>query len=89
MANPFIFSNQASQIFFLDVVDKYGWKVVLRKEARAKSEVVDHMDAFITTMTKSTGLIAIGMCPIPPNALNIVGVIELSKKDNLLVQVQY
>jgi len=45
LAEPFIFPSQATQVFFSDVVDRPKWKVVLRKEARAKREVVDTADA--------------------------------------------
>jgi len=33
MAESFIFSNQAIQVFFLNVVGKPGWKVILHKKA--------------------------------------------------------
>jgi hypothetical protein len=58
LAEPFIFPSQATQVFFSDVVEKPGWKVVLRKEARAKREVVDTTDAFISTIVETAGLIA-------------------------------
>jgi hypothetical protein len=37
LSEPFIFSSQATQVFFSDVPEKPGWKVVLRKEARVRS----------------------------------------------------
>jgi hypothetical protein len=49
MSDPFIFANQATQVSFSNVSKKLGWKVVLRKEARTKKEVVNTADAFINT----------------------------------------
>lgn len=89
MADPFIFPSQATQVFFSDVVDKPGWKVVLRKEARSKREVVDKTDAFITTTSESAGLIAPEMCPPPSETVNLVGAIELSQEENLLAHSHY
>ena len=39
MADPFIFPSQATQVFFSDVPEKVGWKVVLQKEARTKGKL--------------------------------------------------
>ena len=86
MVDPFIFPSQATQVFFSDAVEKPGWKVVLRKEARARREFVDKADAFISTTVKSTNMIAPWTLPGPPNAINLVGAIELSEEDNLLAQ---
>jgi hypothetical protein len=57
MADPFIFPTQATQVFFSDDQKKPGWKVVLRKEARSKREVVNTADVFITTTSEASGLI--------------------------------
>jgi hypothetical protein len=40
MSDPFIFSSQATQVFFPDDKEKPGWKVVLHKEARVRREVI-------------------------------------------------
>jgi hypothetical protein len=89
MAEPFIFASQATQVFFSDAIDKAGWKVVLRKEARAKREVLDRMDAFITTTGESTGLTAPRTLPNLASSANLVGAIELSVEDNLLALEAY
>lgn len=89
MVDPFIFPSQATQVFFSDIVDKPGWKVVLRKEARARREFVDKADAFISTTVESADMIAPSTLPNPPNAVNLVGAIELSDEDNLLAQNNY
>jgi hypothetical protein len=89
LAEPFIFPSQATQVFFSDVLDRPGWKVVLRKEARAKREVVENTDAFIATTMESAGLIAPQRWPNPTEAANLVGAIELSAAENLLAQEQY
>ena len=65
MAEPFIFPSQAMQVFFSDVPDRPGWKVVLRKETRARREVVDPVDAFINTTVESTGLRAPTVLLVP------------------------
>jgi hypothetical protein len=89
MVEPFIFPSQATQVFFSDVVDKPGWKVVLRKEARARREVVENTDAFIATTMETTGLIAPQRFVTPTETANLVGAIELSNSENLLAQEQY
>jgi len=73
-------------VSFLDVVDKSRWKVVLWKEVRAKWEVVDRINAFVTTMLETPGLIGPKMYPIFPEAVNLIGAIELFEEDNLLAQ---
>ena len=89
LVDPFIFPNQATQAFFSDVVEKPGCKVVLRKEARARHEVVDKVDAFISTSMESAGMIAPQTLPSPPSVMNLVGAIELSEEDNLLAHDHY
>lgn len=89
MVEPFIFPSQATQVFFSDVVEKPGWKVVLRKEARAKREVVETTDAFITTTVESAGLTAPRRMPMPTETVNLVGAIELSVEENLLAHEEY
>ena len=89
LAEPFIFPSQATQVFFSNVVEKPAWKVVLRKEARARREVLDTADAFISTIVETSGLSA----PRNPQAcaetMNLVGAIELSVEENLLANEEY
>lgn len=89
MAEPFIFPSQATQVFFSDVVGRPGWKVVLHKEARARREIVNTTDAFISTTVESTGLTAPHRWPAPSERVSLVGAIELSMEDNLLAQKEY
>jgi hypothetical protein len=89
MAEPFIFPSQATQVFFSDAADRPGWKVVLRKEARSKREVVDRTDAFITTTREAVGLTAPQRVPNRTSTANLVGAIELSVEENLLAQEHY
>lgn len=89
MENPFIFPSQATQVLFSKNVEKPGWKVVLQKEARARQEVVDKTDAFISTTIESTGMIPPQTLPRPRQAVNLVGAIELSEEDNLIVLAHY
>ena len=89
LAEPFIFPSQATQVFFSDVVERDGWKVVLRKDARSKREVLETADAFISTTVETTGLTAPITLPCPPEAVNLVGAIELSVEDNLLALEQF
>jgi hypothetical protein len=88
-SEPFIFSSQATQVFFLDVPQRPGWKVVLRKDARARREVLDTTDAFISTIVQSSGLRALEVIPTPPIAASLVGAIELSTEDTHLATVEY
>jgi hypothetical protein len=89
MSDPFIFAAQATQVFYSDVPSKPGWKVVLRKEARAKREVAENADAFITTSAESAGLTAPTHIPAPPNRASLVGAIQLSPEDQLLAMAAY
>jgi hypothetical protein len=89
MSDPFISAAQATQVFYLDDPQKPGWKVVLRKEARAKREVAENADAFITTSVETRGLIAPVQIPPPPMTPSLVGAIQLSPKDQVLVMAAY
>lgn len=89
MAEPFIFSSQATQVFFSDIVEKPGWKIVLRKEARSRREVVEPPDVFITTTVECSGLTAPETMPARPIHASLVGAIELSAEDHLLASAQY
>ncbi len=62
---------------------------MLRKEARARREVVDKADAFISTTVESASMIAPETLLSPPCVVNLVGAIELSEEDNLLAHDQY
>jgi hypothetical protein len=89
LSDPFIFASQATQVFFSDVPNKPGWKVVLRKEARAKREVLENADVFITTSVESTGLTTPAQIPPPPSTASLVGAIQLSPQDQLLAMAAY
>jgi hypothetical protein len=89
MSDPFIFAAQATQVFYSDVPNKPGWKVVLRKEARAKREVAENADAFITTSVETAGLTAPAQIPPPPNTASLVGAIQLSPQEQLLTMAAY
>jgi hypothetical protein len=89
LANPFIFPSHATQVFFSDDLLKPGWKVVLRKEAHSKREVVNIADVFITTTSEASGLIVPTEVPAHPTTQSLVGAIELSVEDNLLASTTY
>lgn len=89
MSDPFIFSTQATQVFFSDVPSKPGWKVVLQKEARAKREVLDSSDVFITTTVETIGLTAPEVVAPQPRVPSLIGAIELSAQDTLIAQATY
>jgi hypothetical protein len=89
MSDPFIFAAQATQVFYSDVHDKPGWKVVLRKEARGKREVAENADAFITTSVESGGLTARPDIPPPPNQASLVGTIQLTPQEQLLAMAAF
>jgi hypothetical protein len=89
MSDPFIFAAQATQVFYSDVHDKPGWKVVLRKEARGKREVAENTNAFITTSVESAGLTARPDIPPPPNQASLVGAIQLIPQEQLLAMAAF
>lgn len=89
MSKPFIFPSQATQVFWLEEVDKPCWKVVLAKEARARSHEQNTTDVFITTNAQADGMhIADRVNPSPTN-VSLVGAIEFSNSDNLLVLAKF
>jgi len=89
IVEPFIFSSQATQVFFSNVLEKQGQKVILHKEARSRREVLDTLDAFITTTTKCSGLTPPMIVPNPPICVSLVGTIELSTQDHLLASTKF
>jgi hypothetical protein len=89
MSDPFIFAAQATQVFYSDFPNKPGWKVVLRKEARAKREVAENADASITTSVETAGLTTPAQIPPPPNTASLVGAIQLSPQEQLLTMAAY
>ena len=89
LADPFIFSSQATQVFFSEIEEKPGWKVVLCKEARAKREVLESTDPFISTTVESAGLSNLEQLPLSTRTMNLMGAIELSAEDNLLAHEAY
>jgi hypothetical protein len=89
MADPFIFPTHATQVFFSDDHKKPGWKVVVRKEAHSKHEVVDTADVFITTTSEASSLTVPTKVPVHPTTQSLVGAIELSTEDNLLATATY
>jgi hypothetical protein len=76
-------------VFFSEDSNKPGWKVVLRKEPRARREVLNTIDTFITMSVEATGLTAPQEIPAPPRIASLVGAIELSAEDNLLANAKY
>ena len=89
LSNPFIFASQAIQVFYSNVLRKPRWKVVLRKEARAKREVLENVDVFITTLVESQGLTAPEVIPPPPSMASLIGVIQLIPQEQLLAMAAY
>jgi hypothetical protein len=89
MCDPFIFPNQATQVFFSDDLGKVGWKVVLWKEPRARREVADTSDVFISTSVETSALTAPAHIPPPPTIPSLDGTITLSVEENLLASASY
>jgi hypothetical protein len=50
---------------------------------------LDTSDVFITTTVESSGLMAPDEVPAPPEEPSLVGAIELSEAENLLVSAQF
>jgi hypothetical protein len=76
MSDPFIFPNQ-------------GIQVVLHKEPRARREVVDTSDVFITTSVETSGLTAPAHIPEPPLVASLDGAITPSVEEHLLASARY
>jgi hypothetical protein len=89
LSDPFIFASQTTQVFYSDVPSKPGWKVVLRKEARARREVLENADVFITTSVESSGLTAPNRIPPPPTMACLVGAIQLTAQEQVLAMAPY
>jgi hypothetical protein len=89
MSDPFIFPNQATQVFFSEDRSRPGWKVVLRKEPRARGHILDTTDVFITTSNETRALSAPTEVPASPPDPCLVGAIELSVADHLLASANY
>jgi hypothetical protein len=77
------------QVFYSDNIRKDRWKVVLRSEPRTRREVVDTADVFISTIVESSGLTAPTELPLLPATASLVGAIELSIEDSLLVSAHF
>lgn len=89
MLDPFIFSSQATQVFFANDVGKEGWKVVLHKEARPRREFLDTSDVFVSPTIEAPGLATpqdVSPLPIVPS---LVAAIELTAEDSLLASAGY
>jgi hypothetical protein len=76
-------------VFYLDDSRKEGWKVALDSEARARREVLDTSNVFISTIAKTEGLIAPDSPPPLLGTASLVGTIELSKEENLLATAMF
>jgi hypothetical protein len=63
--------------------------VVLRKELRARREVADTSDVFITTTVETTALTAPVHVPPPPAVPSLDGAITLSPEEHLLASTNY
>jgi hypothetical protein len=81
--------SQTTQVFYYDIPNKPGWKVISRKKARARREILKNIDVFITTSVESSGLTAPDQIPPPPSTASLVGAIQLSTQDQLLAMVLY
>jgi hypothetical protein len=89
LSDPFIFASQTTQVFYFDVPNKPGWKVVLRKEARARREILENADVFITTSVENTGLTAPNRIPPLPTMACLVGAIQLTAQEQVLAMAPY
>ena len=85
--DPFVFPSQCMQVFFaVDDLHPPGseWKVVLRKEARARRMVEDNDDIFITTNVASTREVSSAELQNHPDEPNLIGAIILNDTENAL-----
>jgi hypothetical protein len=89
MSDSFIFPSQATQVIFSKDQSRPGWKVVLRKEPRARRHVLDTADVLISTSNEAGALSAPTEVPAPPPEPCLVGAIELFVADHLLASANY
>jgi hypothetical protein len=83
------FPVRQPRFFSSDDQKNLGWKVVLRKEARSKREVVNTTDVFIMTTSEATGLVVPTKAPPQPQPASLLGAIELTVEENLLATATY
>ena len=76
-------------MFFSEARDKAGWKIVLRKDVRARREVVDTSYVFIASTSESPGLIAPAHVPTLPERPSLIRAFELSVEDDILASRPY
>jgi hypothetical protein len=89
MSEPFIFPSQATQMIFSDDPGKLSWKVVLSNKSRARCEVADTSDVFITTTVETIGLTTPAHVLAPSIVLSLDGAITLCTKEHLLASAKY
>ena len=89
MSEPFIFSSQATQVFWSEEVGRPGWKVVLAKEARARRHEQCTTDVFITVGTQVDGIDTTDRLNPSPTTVSLVGAIELKDSENLLTLAKF
>lgn len=88
LEDPFIFPSQATQVFFSEDRRKPGWKVVLRKDPRARREVLEEStDVFMCT--EAAGLTAPTVLPPPPTQPSLEDAVELTNADHQLAVAAY
>jgi hypothetical protein len=89
MLEPLIFPSQATQVFFSDDPGKPGWKVVLSNVPRARREIADTSDVFVTISVKTTGLTAPAHVPAPPTVLSLDSATTLFAEEHMLASAKY
>lgn len=85
--DPYVFPSQCTQVFFSDDdLHPPGsqWKVILRKEARARRKVEENDDIFITTNVQATGVVPNSTFINPPTEPDLAGAIVLNDAENAL-----
>jgi hypothetical protein len=81
---PYIFLAQVQQVFYADDPNMPGQKVVLHKEPRSKRILVSDSDE-ITMLDNLIGVDAPPEFPRVPRNMALVGAIELTGADAILV----
>lgn len=89
MSEPFIFPNQATQVFWSEEVDKPRWKVMLAKEACARRHEQRTTNVFIIADTQADAMHIEDRVNPSPTSVSLVGAIELLDANNLLALAKF
>jgi len=85
VTEPFVFTSQVQQVFYVDELNISRWKVVLHKEARSKRIVAENSEEINTHIDNVIGIeVALIILEVLSNT-TFVGAIGLTRLEVILV----